>query len=68
MLERKETGWCRFGEDADAYVFCARRRPDSLAWAMPESDDALLAGQGAQGTGTNKSDDTFELLLLMDLE
>ncbi|KZV70499.1 hypothetical protein PENSPDRAFT_724154 [Peniophora sp. CONT] len=68
VLVRKEKGWARFGEENDAYIFCARRRPDSLAWAIPESDEALLAGQEAQGTLTGKSDDTFELLLMMDLE
>ena len=67
-LARTDAGWARFGEDAEAYVFCAKRRPESLAWSIPENDVALLAGQGARGTSTNKSDDTFELLLLMDLE
>ncbi|KAI0783857.1 hypothetical protein BC629DRAFT_1723743 [Irpex lacteus] len=62
--------WTRFGAsgDGDMFVFVARRRPESLAWEIPSGDKELLEGVGAQGSSTRKGDDTFERLLLMQLE
>ncbi|KAG1750074.1 hypothetical protein EDB19DRAFT_1677772 [Suillus lakei] len=56
--------WQRFGsdvgEDGDlAFIFVARRRPESLSWIIPSEDIDLLGGK--------KSDETFETLLLMGL-
>lgn len=59
--------WRRFGGE-EAFVFVARRRPESVGWTVPESDGALLGGAGAQGSDSYKSDDTFELLLMMGLD
>ncbi|KAI0067294.1 hypothetical protein BV25DRAFT_1089823 [Artomyces pyxidatus] len=63
-----DTRWRRYGEDDDAFVFTARRRPESLQWAVPADDAALLNGVGARGSESHKNDDTFELLLMMNLE
>ncbi|KAF9453507.1 hypothetical protein P691DRAFT_771476 [Macrolepiota fuliginosa MF-IS2] len=65
-----ETGgaeWRRFGADVDddIFVFIARRRPESLNWQVPSDDQALLGGVNAWGNPDQKSDDTFESLLLM---
>jgi len=49
----------------DTYIFTARRRPESFAWTVPQSDQALMSGVGACGTNVPKADDTFETLLLM---
>ncbi|KIY51795.1 hypothetical protein FISHEDRAFT_36414 [Fistulina hepatica ATCC 64428] len=61
--------WTRLGAGADdaMFVFTARRRPESLAWDIPETDADLLAGVSAWGTLDRKGSDTFETLLLMDL-
>ena len=37
-------------------------------WTLRVLDDALLDGEGAKGSLDRKSDDTFEILLLMGLE
>ena len=55
------------GDGGDVYVFDARRRPESLGWAVPADDGALLGGVGARGDARRKGDDTFEMLLLMGL-
>ncbi|KAI0696899.1 putative methyltransferase-domain-containing protein [Cytidiella melzeri] len=62
--------WTRLGssDDSDAFVFVARRRSESLDWVMPPGDSELLDGVGARGSSDRKSDDTFEELLLMQLE
>ncbi|KAF8905072.1 hypothetical protein CPB84DRAFT_637208 [Gymnopilus junonius] len=62
--------WQRFGENFDdtSFLFTANRRLESYNWTIPELDEDLLGGMGANGTGTRKSDDTFENLLLMGLE
>ncbi|KAI0319528.1 putative methyltransferase-domain-containing protein [Amylostereum chailletii] len=57
--------WTRLGADADAFVFVARRRAESMAWDVPGDDEALMRGVGARGTDAPKNDDAFELLLLM---
>jgi len=62
------TEWKRFGSDADSFVFCATRRPESQAWVMPEDNAALLGGEGARGTAKRKGDDTFEIMLFMGLD
>ncbi|KZP31772.1 hypothetical protein FIBSPDRAFT_849276 [Athelia psychrophila] len=62
------TNWRRLGASTDAFVFVARRRPESRGWAVPASDGALLAGVGAWGSETGRCDDTFETLLLMGLD
>lgn len=64
--------WQRFGSDIGgdgdlAFIFVARRRPESLSWTIPSEDVDLLGGVGARGTYNKKSDETFETLLLMDL-
>jgi len=50
----------------DYFLFVAHRRPESLAWTMPESDAALLQGQyvwdGQKYTALTTG--TFEWLLL----
>lgn len=62
--------WERFsgGGDGDVFVFTARRRPESFSWLAPEDDTALLEGVGAWGTQERKSDDAFELFLLMGVD
>lgn len=62
--------WARYGsaDENDQFIFVASRRPESFAWDVPASNDDLLAGVGAWGTSTSKSDDTFESLLLMGLD
>ncbi|THH15559.1 hypothetical protein EW146_g4931 [Bondarzewia mesenterica] len=60
-----ELPWTRLGMDMEAFVFVAHRRPESTEWVVPEDDSDLLGGVGAGGTLTRKSDDAFELFLLM---
>lgn len=48
-----------------AFVFIATRRPESVNWMVPEEDIDLLSGAGAGGTSSPKSDETFEMLLMM---
>ena len=62
--------WTRFGEsgDGDVFVFVATRRRESYLWVVPSDDKELLEGVGAGGSNTRKGDDTFEQLLLMQLE
>jgi hypothetical protein len=61
--------WSRFRTlpDGHDFLFVARRRPESLDWRMPDSDQDLLDGVGAWGTDSKKGDDTFETVLLMGL-
>ncbi|KAG2145377.1 putative methyltransferase-domain-containing protein [Suillus bovinus] len=64
--------WQRFGSDIGgdgdlAFIFVARRRPESLNWIIPSGNIDLLGGVGAGGTCDKKSDETFETLLLMGL-
>jgi predicted nicotinamide N-methyase len=64
--------WQRFGSDIGvdsdlAFIFVARRRPESLNWTIPSENIDLLGGVGARGTCGKKSDETFETLLLMGL-
>ena len=56
------------GDWDQVFVFAAHRRPESLGWTIPLSDEALLAGEGARGTCERKSDETFEEILLMGLD
>ncbi|KAF8271166.1 hypothetical protein EI94DRAFT_1721030 [Lactarius quietus] len=71
VLVRARSGggsrWERLG-DGEAFVFSARRRPESFAWSAPEDDTALLEGVGASGTEERKGDDAFELFLLMGVD
>ncbi len=61
--------WTRLGssDGSDIFIFIARRKPESLTWEIPSSDEELLGGVGARGSRTRKGDDTFEGLLLMGL-
>ncbi|KDQ56973.1 hypothetical protein JAAARDRAFT_194164 [Jaapia argillacea MUCL 33604] len=65
------SAWRRYGalsEDSDIFVFVAHRKPESHQWTVPDSDVDLLGGVGALGTTRMKSDDTFETLLLSNLD
>ena len=62
-LAFEEQDWHSFGPDGA--IFVARRRPESIDWAVPDSDTDLLTGVGALGTSMRKIDDTFESLLMM---
>ena len=68
----ENAAWRRHGSHKDAdgssYVFIARRRPESYGWIIPESDSELLDGVYARGTTDKKSDDAFEMLLLMKMD
>lgn len=68
--EDNNNGWEWFdvGEDGEVFLFVARRKPESFSWTLPEDDVGLLEGVGAGGTQERKSDDGFELLLLMRVE
>ncbi|TFY68396.1 hypothetical protein EVG20_g3580 [Dentipellis fragilis] len=67
VRERAGAGWGRFGGDmeGETFVFVARRRAESMEWRVPVDDGELLGGVGAGGTDVRKSDDAFEVLLLM---
>ncbi|KAL1755241.1 putative methyltransferase-domain-containing protein [Schizophyllum commune] len=54
------------GDDA-MFLFVAQRKAESLDWPIPDSDEELLGGVGAEGTMSRKGDSTFESLLLMDI-
>ncbi|KAL1678111.1 hypothetical protein EV122DRAFT_265146 [Schizophyllum commune] len=54
------------GDDA-MFLFVAQRKAESLDWPIPDSDEELLSGVGAEGTMSRKGDSTFESLLLMDI-
>ncbi|KAL1747477.1 putative methyltransferase-domain-containing protein [Schizophyllum fasciatum] len=54
------------GDDA-MFLFVAQRKAGSHTWAIPDSDDELLGGVGAEGSASRKGDSTFESLLLMDI-
>ncbi|TCD63203.1 hypothetical protein EIP91_005842 [Steccherinum ochraceum] len=62
--------WRRFGASSggEMFIFVGRRRPESLAWIVPENDEDLLGGVGAWGTNSRKGDGTFESLLLMNVD
>ena len=49
-------------------LFVAQRRSESFSWIVPEDDVALLGGVGAWGTQERKTDDGFELFLLMNVD
>jgi len=68
--ETLQLPWSRFGTSLHGrdFVFVARRRPESMVWGLPDDDQKLLDGVGAWGTDSRKSDDTFEMLLLMGLD
>lgn len=55
--------WTRFGsvesgDNHDYFVFVGRRRIESHAWPVPENDAELMTARG---------DDTFEMLLMLDV-
>ena len=54
------------GDDA-MFLFVAQRKAESLDWPIPDSDEELLGGVGAEGTMSRKGDSTFESFLLMDI-
>lgn len=62
--------WRRFGSDLDdtTYLFAAHRRAESFDWEIPAPDDELLDGIGAHGKNSRKGDDTFENLLIMEIQ
>ncbi|KAL5486040.1 hypothetical protein ACEPAI_7084 [Sanghuangporus weigelae] len=59
-------GWHVFG--SEGFLFVGVRRPQSFEWNVPGSDNDLLAGIGAQSSDVPKNDDTFETLLIMQME
>ncbi len=68
--EGTSSRWERFdsGGDGEVFLFVARRRFESFSWTVSEDDVALLDGVGAMGTKEIKSDDGFEVLLLMRVD
>jgi len=62
-----EARWARYHTPSSTYVFIARRKTVSLGWSVSGDDNDLLGGVGAYGNQRQKGDDTFELMLLMDL-
>ncbi|KAI6042915.1 hypothetical protein EDC04DRAFT_3108024 [Pisolithus marmoratus] len=69
----KAQSWMSFGDinpdiSDRTFVFYAHRRPESLSWEIPQSDQDLVDGVGARGTLFRKADDTFETLLFMAME
>ena len=62
-----ETDWARYHTPSSTYIFIARRKNVSLSWTVPESDKDLLEGVGAYGDRRRKGDDTFELMMLMNM-
>ncbi|KIJ12788.1 hypothetical protein PAXINDRAFT_117737 [Paxillus involutus ATCC 200175] len=63
--------WGQFGADDHAdrtFIFVAYRRPESMAWDVPDSDKDLVDGVDARGTPTKKGDDTFEAILFMGID
>jgi len=70
-ISNESGGWARHGtyNTADVnYMFVARRRQESYSWRAAEDDADLLDGIYAQGTEDKKGDDTFEMLLLMNMD
>lgn len=72
-VDVKVEPWMPFRDtDPDApdrtFVFFAYRRPESLSWEIPQSDQDLIDGVGARGTSFRKADDTFETLLFMVMD
>ena len=68
LAGRKRWQWETEGTESDsdmAFVFIATRRPESIGWTVPDDDSDLLSGVGAMGTSSPKSDETFEMLLMM---
>ena len=68
FLSEASESWRQFGADEyvdRTFVFVAHRRPESIAWNVPETDAELMAGVGAWNTSTKKADDTFETILFM---
>ena len=65
-----DSTWRRFDAcgDGEVLLFVARRRSESFSWTVPEDDVALLDGVGAWGTEERKTDDGFELFLLMNVD
>lgn len=59
--------WARYHTPSSTYIFIARRKNISLSWSVPESDKDLLEGVGAYGDRRRKGDDTFELMMLMNM-
>lgn len=68
--DESDAPWKQFGADEDAdqtFVFVAYRRPESIAWNVPETDKELMEGVGARGTTSKKGDDMFETILFMNM-
>lgn len=65
-----DSEWRRFGSDLDdpIFLFVAHRRVESFDWEIPALDDELLDGVGAQEKNSRKGDDTFENLLIMEIQ
>lgn len=66
-LETPPIPWTRYHNPSSTYMFVAHRKPCSRSWIVPEDDRELLEGVGANGTNSRKTDEGFELMLLMDL-
>ena len=65
--EDPEAEWARYDAPSSTYIFVAHRKSISIGWSVPEDDKDLLGGVGADGDQRQKGDDTFELMLLMNL-
>ncbi|EGN98815.1 hypothetical protein SERLA73DRAFT_107949 [Serpula lacrymans var. lacrymans S7.3] len=66
--QSNHNGWTRFGPSGEqTFVFVAHRRPESFNWDVPDNDQDLIGGIGANGTLTRKGDDTFETFLFMSM-
>jgi len=72
--EEREREWERFGssdQDESIFIFVGYRRPESLVWNIPRSNEDLLGGvigdPEENGIYKRKMDETFESLLLMEM-
>lgn len=60
VLVREKEGLERFGGSENIYVFVCRRRRETLGRVIPETDEALMRGQGVSAQ--------FETLLFNSMD